>query len=69
MLTRSQTFEIFEFEQNLKLEAMAVMARVQEQEIQQEYIVQVAMMQDRLYLQFGIEQDHYNLAISYHKLN
>jgi hypothetical protein len=48
---------------------MAVMARVKDYEIAHEYVVQVAMMQDRLFIQFGIEQDAYNQAISYHQLN
>ena len=26
-------------------------------------------MQDRLYLKFKIEQEDYNMAVSYHKLN
>lgn len=47
--------EVFEFEQNLKLESMAAMARVQDVEIHDEYVVQLAMMQDRLFVQFDIE--------------
>lgn len=31
-------------------------------------MVQMAMMQDRLFIKYKIEQDQYNAAISYHKM-
>jgi hypothetical protein len=31
-------------------------------------MVQMAMMQDRLFMKYNIEQDQYNAAISYHKM-
>jgi len=48
---------------------MAVLERVKDHEIPEEYMVQNAMMQDRLFLKFGIEQEQYNQALSHHKLN
>jgi hypothetical protein len=53
----------------LKLESMAVLERVKDHEIPEEYMVQNAMMQDRLFLKYGIEQEQYNQALSHHKLN
>ncbi len=60
--------EIFKFEQQLKLESMAQLNRIQDHEIKEEYAVQIAQMQDRLFKKFGIEQEEYNMAISYHEL-
>ena len=48
---------------------MVEMKRVKDSEIPQEYVAQVAKMQDKLFLEFGVEQEHYNQAIVYHKLN
>lgn len=61
--------EVFRFEQDLKLEAMAALHRIQDSEIEEEHNVQLALMQDRLYKKFKIEQEDYNLAINFHKLN
>jgi|DEB19_MinimDraft_2_1074335.scaffolds.fasta_scaffold91349_1 hypothetical protein len=54
-MTRKKTFEVFKYEQTLKLESMNALARVQDSEISEEYIVQVALMQDRLFKKFGVE--------------
>ena len=67
-MTRKKTFEVFKFEQTLKLESMNALSRVQDNEIQDEYIVQVALMQDRLFKKFGVEQEDYNLAITHHNM-
>lgn len=67
-MTRKQTFEVFKYEQDLKIESMKALNRVQDNQIQDEYIVQVALMQDRLYKKFGVEQEDYNIAISHHNM-
>jgi hypothetical protein len=38
-MSRKKTFDIFKYEQTLKLESMNALARVQDSEISEEYIV------------------------------
>ena len=56
------------FELECKRDSIVMLNQTSPDNIQQEYTIQEALLQDKIFLKFGIEKEEYSRAIDKHKL-
>lgn len=68
-LSREQTFEAFNYEQDLRMKCISILEETKSKEqLCEEDEVQKCLLKDRMWQQLGIEQEDYNLAMTKYKL-
>lgn len=67
-ITRDQAFEIFKFENKNRLDLLEQIQRTKDSKLKEELMVQLTMIEDKIYARFNVEIDSYDLALVEHGL-
>lgn len=67
-LSRRDTLRIFQYERHLKIDSIKALDQSSESQMEKQFLIQEAIISDKIYMKYGVERDEYNKAVVDHNL-
>ena len=59
---------IFQYERQLKIDSIKALDQSSESQMERQFLIQEAIISDKIYMKYGVERDEYNKAVVDHNL-